>query len=36
MSPGQSIEQITEQRFEAVIDLFENGLFSVKEGENEK
>jgi len=36
MSPGQSIEQITEQRFEAVIDLFENGLFSEKIGENEK
>lgn len=36
MSPGQSIEQITEQRFEAVIDLFENGLFSEKGGENEK
>jgi AcrR family transcriptional regulator len=36
MSPGQSIEQITEQRFEAVIDLLENGLFSEKGGENEK
>ncbi len=36
MSPGQSIEQITEQRFEAVIDLFENGLFSEKGGESEK
>jgi len=36
MSPDQSIEQITEQRFEAVIDLFENGLFSEKIGENEK
>jgi AcrR family transcriptional regulator len=36
MSPGQNIEQITEQRFEAVIDLFENGLFSEKEGGNEK
>jgi AcrR family transcriptional regulator len=36
MSPGQSIEQITEQRFEAVIDLLENGLFSKKGGENEK
>ncbi len=32
MSPGQSIEQITEQRFEAVIDLLENGLFSEKGG----
>ena len=30
MSPGQSVEQITEQRFEAVIDLLENGLFSEK------
>ena len=30
MSPGQSVEQITEQRFEAVIDLLENGLFSDK------
>lgn len=36
MIPGQSIEQITEHRFEAVIDLFENGLFSEKGGENEK
>jgi len=36
MSPGQSIEQITEQRFEAVIDLLENGLFSEKGAENEK
>ncbi len=36
MSPGQSIEQITEQRFEAVIDLLENGLFSEKGVENEK
>ena len=30
MSPGQSVEQITEQRFEAVMDLLENGLFSDK------
>ena len=30
MSPGQSVEQLTEQRFEAVIDLLENGLFSEK------
>ncbi len=36
MSPGQSVEQITEQRFEAVIDLLENGLFSEKGAENEK
>ncbi len=36
MSPGQSIEQITEKRFEAVIDLLENGLFSEKGVENEK
>jgi hypothetical protein len=36
MSPGQSVEQITEKRFEAVIDLFENGLFSEKGAENEK
>jgi len=35
MSPGQSIEQITEQRFEAVIDLLENGLFSEKGVEDE-
>jgi len=36
MSPGQSVEQITEQRVEAVIDLLENGLFSEKGVENEK
>jgi AcrR family transcriptional regulator len=30
MSPGQSVEQVTEQRFEAVIDLLENGFFSEK------
>jgi AcrR family transcriptional regulator len=36
MSPGQSVEQITEQRFEAVIDLLENGLFSEKGAENER
>jgi len=36
MSPGQSVEQITEKRFEAVIDLLENGLFSEKGVENEK
>ena len=36
MSPGQSIEQITEQRFEAVIDLLENGLFSEKGVEDER
>ncbi len=36
MSPGQTVEQITEKRFEAVIDLFENGLFSEKGVENEK
>ncbi len=36
MSPDQSIEQIIEKRFEAVIDLLENGLFSEKGAENEK
>ena len=36
MSPGQNVEQITQQRFEAVIDLFENGLFSKKGAENKK
>jgi len=35
MNPGQSVEQITEQRFEAVIDLLENGLFLEKGAESE-
>lgn len=32
MSPGQSSEQILETRFEAIVDLLENGLFSPSTG----
>jgi len=36
MSSGQSIDQITDRRFEAIIDLLENGLFSEKGVEDER
>lgn len=31
MSPGQTVEQTLENRFDAMIDMFENGLYQRSE-----